>query len=70
MGLIDFCVDYSGLNAGGYQSQHIPSTSIDDVLEQLSKAHYFSTLDFALGFWQIQVEPKSCEKTAFASISP
>ena len=44
-----------------------PCLRIDDLLDQLSKVRYFSTLDLASGFWQIQVEPKSQEKTAFAT---
>ena len=29
--------------------------------------HYFSTMDLASGFWQIQMEPDSREKTAFVT---
>ena len=61
-----FCVDYRGLNAVT-KADTFPLPRIDDLLDQLSKARYFSTLDLASGFWQIQVEPKSREKTAFAT---
>ena len=44
-----------------------PLPRIDDLLDHMSQARYFSTLDLASGFWQIQVEPKSREKTAFAT---
>ena len=40
---------------------------IDDLLDQLGKAKYFSTLDLASGFWQIWMEPHSQEKTAFVT---
>ena len=40
---------------------------IDDLLDQLGKSEYFSTLDLAAGFWQIKVHSTSQEKTAFAT---
>ena len=57
-------MDYRGLNAIT-KANTFPLPRTDDLLDQLSKARYFSTLDLALGLWQIQVEPKSREKTAF-----
>ena len=59
-----FCVDYRGLNAVT-KANTFPLPCTDDLLDQLSKALYFSMLDLASGFWQIQVEPKSREKAAF-----
>ena len=44
-----------------------PLPRIDDLLDQLGGARYFSTLDLASGFWQIQMEPASREKTAFVT---
>ena len=38
---------------------------IDDLLEQLGKSKFFSTLDLAAGYWQVQIHPSSKEKTAF-----
>ena len=61
-----FCVDYRGLNTVT-KADIFPLPWIDDLLDQLSKACYFSTLDLASGIWQIQVEPKSRVKTAFAT---
>ena len=40
---------------------------INDLLDQLGKSRYFSTLDLASGFWQIRVHPHSQEKTAFVT---
>ena len=42
-----------------------PLPRIDDLLDKLGKAKYFSTLDPAAGYWQIRVQPDSQEKTAF-----
>ena len=35
------------------------------MLDQLGRLKFFSTLDLAAGYWQVQVHPDSCEKTAF-----
>ena len=42
-----------------------PLPRIDDLLNQLGGAKYFTTLDLAAGYWQIRVSPGSREKTAF-----
>ena len=38
---------------------------IDDVLDLLHGQQYFSTLDLASKYWQIELEEDSKEKTAF-----
>ena len=59
-----FCIDYRGLNQVT-KSDMFPLPRIDDLLDQLGKAKYFTTLDLASGYWQIRVDPNSQEKTAF-----
>ena len=61
-----FCVDYRGLNAVT-KADTFPLPRIDDLLDQLGGARYFSTLDLASGFWQIRMDPNSREKTAFVT---
>ena len=61
-----FCVDYRHLNAVT-KPDSFPLPRIDDLLDQLGKARYFSTLDLASGYWQIRVHPGSQEKTAFVT---
>ena len=61
-----FCVDYRGLNSVT-KADTFPLPRIDDLLDQLGRASYFSTLDLASGFWQIRMEPLSQEKTAFVT---
>ena len=44
-----------------------PLPRIDDLLDQLGSARYFTTLDLAAGYWQIRVAESSIEKTAFTT---
>ena len=61
-----FCVDYRGLNSLTKPDTY-PLPRIDDLLDKLAGAKYFSTLDLASGFWQIKVHHTSREKTAFVT---
>ena len=63
-GTLRFCVDYRKLNQLT-KADTFPLPKIDDLLDQLGKSKYFSTLDLKSGYWQIKVHPSSQEKTAF-----
>ena len=65
-GTYRFCVDYRELNAVT-KPDTFPLPRIDDLLDQLGNTKYFSTLDLASGFWQVQVHPNSRAKTAFVT---
>ena len=67
-GTVRFCVDYRRLNAVT-KMEVFPLPRIDDSLDMLAKSKYFSTLDLASGFWQVEMEPSSREKTAFVTHS-
>ena len=57
-----FCVDYRKLNNITMNDCH-PLPRIDDILDALQGARYFSTLDHKSGYWQIPVNPEDHEKT-------
>ena len=61
-----FCVDYRQLNSVTKKDTY-PLPRIDDLLDQLGKARFFTTLDLAAGYWQIRMAPEAREKTAFAT---
>ena len=44
-----------------------PLPRIDDTLDALSGAQWFSTLDLASGYWQVEIDPADREKTAFGT---
>ena len=59
-----FCVDYHRLNAVT-RKDVFPLPRIDDLLDQLAGKTVFTTLDAKRGYWQIKVDEKSKDKTAF-----
>lgn len=61
-----FCVDYRNLNSVTHKDV-FPLRRIEETLISLTKAEWFSTQDPASGYWQIEVDPKDCEKTAFTT---
>ena len=60
-GTLRFCVDYRGLNCVT-KPDVFPLPRIYDLLDQLGKLKYFTTLDLKSGYWQIKVQTDSQEK--------
>ena len=59
-----FCVDFRQLNHVTTHDRY-PLPRIDDLLDQLGKSKYFSSLDLASGYWQIPMNPEDAHKTTF-----
>lgn len=59
-------VDYRRLNEKTIDDKY-PLPNITDLLDKLGKCQYFTTLDLASGFHQIEMHEKDIEKTAFST---
>ena len=65
-GSLRLCVDYRKLNAVSTNDAY-PMPRIDDMIDRLGKARYFTVLDLTRGYWQVPVTPSACPKTAFTT---
>jgi transposase InsO family protein len=65
-GSVRFCIDYRRVNEVTRKDSY-PLPRISEVLDVLQGAKYFSTIDFASGYWQIKVRDEDVGKTAFVS---
>lgn len=63
-----FCVDYRHLNALTVKNKH-PLPIVDELLDELSGASWFTKLDFRSGYHQIRVAKGEEFKTAFKTHS-
>ena len=62
-GSLRFCVDFRQLNAATVKETH-PIPRIDNLLDALQGARWFSTLDLKSGYWQVPIQEQDKEKTA------
>nr|VZI32405.1 unnamed protein product [Spirometra erinaceieuropaei] len=63
-GSLRLCIDYRRLNAVTVRDS-FPLPRLDDTLDSLGGAAWFSTLDLKSGYWQVEIDPKDRPKTAF-----
>ncbi len=59
-----FCIDFRKLNGITRKDNH-PLPRIDMLLEKFEGSRWFSTMDMASGYWQVEMDEKDIEKTAF-----
>jgi predicted aspartyl protease len=59
-----FCVDYRKLNERTIKDAY-PLPRINESLDSLGGAKWFSTLDMASGYWQVPLTEKAKKKSAF-----
>ena len=65
-GSLRFCVDYRRLNSVTRKDVY-PLPRIDDILDAVGGTQYFSTLDLASGYWQVELDEEAREKSAFTT---
>ncbi|UYV84176.1 K02A2.6-like [Cordylochernes scorpioides] len=61
-----FCVDYRKLNEVTVKDVY-PIPRIDDVMDTLQGSKYFSAINLKSGYWQVEIEDRDKEKTAFTT---
>ena len=59
-------IDYRALNAQTVRNRY-PLPRVDELFDQLQGKAFFSKIDLRTGCWQIRVDAKDVEKTAFTS---
>src|SRR6266496_3888668 len=59
-----FCIDYRKINDKTKSDAH-PLPRIDELLEKFREGSWFTSLDLASGYWQVEMNEEDREKTAF-----
>ena len=67
-GTYRLCIDYRALNDCMIKDAY-PLPRIQDTLDTLSDAKWFSTLDLAAGYWQVELTPRARKAAAFCTKS-
>ena len=65
-GTIRFWVDFRKVNDLTKKDAH-PLPRVNDTLDTLGGAQWFTTLDLAHGYWKVELNPADREKTAFVT---
>jgi hypothetical protein len=65
-GSMRMCIDYRNLNVVTVKNKY-PLPRIDDLLDQLKDAKFFSKIDLRSRYHQMKIRPKDIPKTAFVT---
>ena len=65
-GGVRLCVDYRKLNQETKFDAY-PMPRIEELLDEIGKAKFITTLDLAKGYWQVPLAKEDREKTAFTT---
>ena len=65
-GTMRMCINYRSLNAVTIKNKY-PLPRIDDLLDQLKKAKFFSKIDLRSGYHQMKIRPCDIPKTTFVT---
>ena len=63
----DVFTSLQGDTRGQWVKDAYPLPRIDDSLDTLSGAQWFSTMDLASGYWQVEMDENDKVKTAFST---
>jgi hypothetical protein len=63
-GSMRMCIDYQNLNVVIVKNKY-PLPRIDDLLDQLKDAKFFSKIDLRFGYHQMKIRPEDIPKTTF-----
>ena len=65
-GTMRFCCDWRKLNKVTKRDA-MPLPLINDMIDRLAKAKFFSKLDFTSGYYQVELDENAIEKSAFVT---
>jgi hypothetical protein len=63
-GSLSICIDYRGFNEITRKDAY-SLLRVDDTLDNLKDANFYTHLDLAFGFWQVRVRDEDIHKIAF-----
>jgi len=61
-----FCIDYHKVNEL-IKMHKFPLPKIDTCLDMLNSSQYYSSCDLRLGYWQMEIDERDRDKTAFVT---